>query len=288
MTTSIQKSRGLRFKYRLMSHRGGSLEHVENTLPGFRYSAKVLRVDLLELDVYETKDGEVVIFHDMDMGRLCGLPGKKIKDFDYDDLPKLLIPAHLQDDMEVANDPASTKISLLTELFDEFPQYPMQIDVKRGSKELITRVGTLIRLYGRQKQTVWGSFHDPHNEWCRTLFTDIPHFFTIKRLFASLLMYAVGMLRVMEFHEHALIMPNWKWIMWPGFARALNRRGVPVIVFGMPGGGVNTQEGWEAARVFGANGICTDRPTALKEWLETHPLKKVSEADVEDEKSKEI
>jgi hypothetical protein len=37
---------GLPFKHMVMSHRGGSLENVENTMSAFRHSAKI-NVDLL-------------------------------------------------------------------------------------------------------------------------------------------------------------------------------------------------------------------------------------------------
>jgi hypothetical protein len=37
---------GLRFKHLVMSHRGGSLENVENTMAAFRHSANI-QVDLL-------------------------------------------------------------------------------------------------------------------------------------------------------------------------------------------------------------------------------------------------
>ncbi|KAJ3294640.1 Lysophospholipase D gdpd1, partial [Blyttiomyces sp. JEL0837] len=120
-----------------MSHRGGSLERVENTLPAFRYSAYKLKVDLLEMDIYMTKDGQCVIFHDADLGRLCGLSGKKISDYKFEDLPPLKIPEKLKDVREVLEDPESTRIPLLEELLREFPQYPMQIDVKDGTEEMV-------------------------------------------------------------------------------------------------------------------------------------------------------
>jgi glycerophosphoryl diester phosphodiesterase len=77
---------GLPFAHALMSHRGGSLEFVENTLPAFRYSTN-LNVDILEMDVQLTKDHEVVVFHDDDLMRMCGVRGRKISDFKYQDLP---------------------------------------------------------------------------------------------------------------------------------------------------------------------------------------------------------
>ena len=50
MALSSVVERRLRFGCRIMSHRGGALEWIENTMLGFRHSA-ALGVDLLELDV---------------------------------------------------------------------------------------------------------------------------------------------------------------------------------------------------------------------------------------------
>ena len=59
----------IRFPIAVYSHRGGPLEGFEeNTLPAFRNSAR-LGVDLLELDVQMTRDGQVVVFHDRCVGQ---------------------------------------------------------------------------------------------------------------------------------------------------------------------------------------------------------------------------
>ena len=44
----VSRLKPLEFKHALMSHRGGSMECIENTLTGFRRSVYKLQVDLLE------------------------------------------------------------------------------------------------------------------------------------------------------------------------------------------------------------------------------------------------
>ena len=53
---------------RIAAHRGGALLWAENSLAAFR-GALALGVDLLELDVHTTKDGEVVVIHDPTLER---------------------------------------------------------------------------------------------------------------------------------------------------------------------------------------------------------------------------
>ena len=55
----------------LSAHRGGSAERVENTIGAFKHAVS-LDMNLLELDVHLSKDGEVVIAHDETLGRMCG------------------------------------------------------------------------------------------------------------------------------------------------------------------------------------------------------------------------
>src|SRR5215831_15487456 len=52
----------------VIAHRGFSQVAPENTLPSFRL-ALATGVDLVELDIHQTKDGELVVFHDRELDR---------------------------------------------------------------------------------------------------------------------------------------------------------------------------------------------------------------------------
>ena len=101
-----------------------------------------------------TLDGHVVVFHDSSLLRLCGVEGR-IQDLLYADLPPLLVPDTLCSSVAVTENPASSRIPLLLEVFQEFPHYPMQIDVKNGCERLVTLVGGYILEYERAQYTVW-------------------------------------------------------------------------------------------------------------------------------------
>lgn len=51
------------------AHRGNSGEHPENTIPAFR-SAIDLGADWIELDIFRTRDGKLVVVHDRTTGRV--------------------------------------------------------------------------------------------------------------------------------------------------------------------------------------------------------------------------
>eukprot|EP01046_Picozoa_sp_COSAG06_P068931 COSAG06_NODE_18565_length_880_cov_2.659411_1_plen_242_part_10 len=76
------------------SHRGGAGEATENTLPAFRNAVKC-GSELLELDVHLTADQQVVVAHDGELSRMCGV-ARSIARTPYAELPRYLPAAELQ------------------------------------------------------------------------------------------------------------------------------------------------------------------------------------------------
>ena len=236
-----------------MSHRGGNRRFVENTLPAFRHSAK-LGADLLECDVQETRDGQVVIFHDQTLDRMCQIPNKKISDFDFKDLPTLY------QNLPGISGKAEGKIPLLSEVLTEFPHYPIQIDLKRGGKSLVQKTYEMIK--DRPESVLWGSFHYTTHKIIRNLFRDkVPIFFPFYRLFLSRILYHLGLMSFLTIYEQAAIIPEL--FIHQGYIKALQARGVQVIVFG----NLNSHEKYDRMKSLGVDGVCTDDPELMRQWL---------------------
>jgi glycerophosphoryl diester phosphodiesterase len=71
----------------IIAHRGASSNAPENTLKAFKKAIE-LKADYIELDLHETKDGELVITHDEDLYRITGKTGL-IKNFTLEQLKSL-------------------------------------------------------------------------------------------------------------------------------------------------------------------------------------------------------
>lgn len=71
----------------ISSHRGASSEAPENTLPAIE-KALDTTADYIEIDVQETKDGEVVLMHDSSAYRTTGMRAK-ISELTYEQISKL-------------------------------------------------------------------------------------------------------------------------------------------------------------------------------------------------------
>ena len=59
----------------VIAHRGFSGQYPENTLAAIRAAIR-LGVDFVEIDVHETADGQLIVFHDFRLNRICGVAGR--------------------------------------------------------------------------------------------------------------------------------------------------------------------------------------------------------------------
>ena len=73
-------------KVKVTAHRGDSKKAPENTLAAFEKAIEN-GADVIELDVRETKDGEIVIMHDESLKRTCG-ENVKVGNLTYEELLK--------------------------------------------------------------------------------------------------------------------------------------------------------------------------------------------------------
>lgn len=99
-------------------HRGGDEKKTENTLEAFQYSSD-LGFTFMETDVQYTKDGEVVVFHDIDLKRIAGLE-KKISELSLKEIKSIDLIG-------------GGKIPTLDDLLSSFKNLRFNIDIKVDS-----------------------------------------------------------------------------------------------------------------------------------------------------------
>jgi len=64
----------------IAAHRGGSINNPENTLLAFKEAVETIGVDIIESDLYLTKDGYLVYNHDSYIDETCNVNGDKTLD----------------------------------------------------------------------------------------------------------------------------------------------------------------------------------------------------------------
>lgn len=125
------------------AHRGGASDVPENTMPAFEYAVR-LGYRYVETDVQVTADGVLVAFHDNDLRRTCGRPGR------ISDLPWREVRTALVD--------GRAPIPLLDELLGEWPELRVNIDCK--TDKAVDALVAALRRHGALDRVALGAFSD--------------------------------------------------------------------------------------------------------------------------------
>lgn len=120
------------FADHLVAHRGYPARLPENTLPSIE-AALQAGARYLEVDVQMSQDGEVVLFHDRDLVRLCGQPGA-VHDYSWQELQQFQV--HGSTPLaSVAPAIAIPHLADVVTLLTSHPEVKVFVELKRISLE---------------------------------------------------------------------------------------------------------------------------------------------------------
>jgi glycerophosphoryl diester phosphodiesterase len=143
-----ERWRRLRARPRIWAHRGASAHAPENTLEAFEL-ARTAGADGIELDVRLDRDGNVVVFHDRDLQRLCGRPGC-IEELSAAERKELRV--------------RGAAVPTLEEVFHVLGDLEINVEIKANrpgrNAALVEATANVIRRSGRADQVLVSSF-DP-------------------------------------------------------------------------------------------------------------------------------
>jgi len=133
---------------RLFAHRGSAGRYPENTLPAFA-SAVAAGLQYLEMDVWTTRDGEVMVHHDPTTGRLCDRDISVAESL-LDDLRRLDAGFHFSSDggRTFPHRSQGIRIPTLREVLEQFPAAFCNIEIKQDDPGADLRVLETIRQAG--------------------------------------------------------------------------------------------------------------------------------------------
>ncbi|MDF2586683.1 MAG: glycerophosphoryl diester phosphodiesterase [Anaerocolumna sp.] len=133
----------------ITSHRGFSHDVPENTVPAIEKALEE-QADYIEVDVRQTKDGELVLLHDDNLKRTAGL-NKKIWNTEYAEVALLDAGIWMNDEFQ------GTKIPTLREVFELCKgKVNINLDLKHNANQVgfEQNVVDLIKEYEMEKQCV--------------------------------------------------------------------------------------------------------------------------------------
>ncbi|RXG60943.1 Glycerophosphodiester phosphodiesterase domain-containing protein 1 [Armadillidium vulgare] len=287
----LHKRKDIKFICRHISHRGGAGENYENTITAFK-NALEIGTDMLELDCHITQDGHVVVAHDADLNRRTD-SGGLISSRKYSDLPlmKKDLPLDFMPGVVFSGTSEDRRFPLLQEVFELFPNTPINIDIKVNNDQLISKVNDLIKHHNREHITVWGNMKDIITQKCYKENPNICLLFSFRRTMTLVTLMYTGLLPFIPLKETHLeiFVPShlvrifrghyglkWYQIAIAKIADALlirkclfnhlAKRGIQTYLWVM-----NTEEDFKMAYEAGAIGVMTDYPSKLRTFLDENP-----------------
>jgi glycerophosphoryl diester phosphodiesterase len=234
-----------------MAHRGGAIEHLENTMPAFE-ACVAMGYRFLETDVRATADGVPIVFHDPALERVSDATGR------IDQLP--------WSEVSRARIGGREPILRLEELLGAFPDVRFNLDIKAAGV-----VAPLVRAIRRMRvadRICLASFSDARIAAARRLLgpgvcTALgPRGVAALRL-ASYRPRAAGLVRIQAGCAQVPLQLGGRALVDERFVAAAHARGLQVHVWT-----VDLPEEANALLDLGVDGIMTDRPAMLREVLE--------------------
>jgi glycerophosphoryl diester phosphodiesterase len=234
-----------------MAHRGGAIEHLENTMPAFQACVDQ-GYRYLETDVRVTVDGVLVVFHDPTLERVTDRTGR-IEHLPWSEVAKARIGGR-------------EPILRLEDLLGAWPDVRFNLDIKAAGV-----LAPLVRTVRRLKiadRICLGSFSDARIAAARRLFgpavcTSLgPRGVAALRL-SSYSPRAAGLVRIQAGCAQVPLQLGGRALVDERFLAAAHARDLQVHVWT-----VDTPQECTTMLDLGVDGVMTDRPAMLRELLE--------------------
>jgi glycerophosphoryl diester phosphodiesterase len=234
-----------------MAHRGGAIEHLENTMPAFQACVD-LGYRYLETDVQVTADGVLVAFHDPTLERVTDRSGR------LDSLP--------WSEVSSARIGGREPIVALEDLLGAWPDVRFNLDIKAAG--VLAPLVRMVRRLDCADRICLGSFSDARIAAARRLFgpavcTSLgPRGVAALRL-SSYSPRAAGLVRIQAGCAQVPLQLGGRALVDERFIAAAHARGLQVHVWT-----VDDPDDCTAMLDLGVDGVMTDRPAMLRELLE--------------------
>jgi glycerophosphoryl diester phosphodiesterase len=248
------------------AHRGGAALRPENTIAAFDHGM-ACGADGLEFDVHLSKDGVVVIHHDVTLERTTSGSGP-LAGFTADELAALDACCHFRD--ATGAHPYRGQgygVPTLREVLHRYPGAPLIVELKTGGARLAHAVVAEIRAADALDRVAIGSFHTDALHTVRAcepaIATGAAKGETRWALYRSWVGWPLGETPYREFQvpERSGVTS----IVTRRFVRHAHRARIPVKVWT-----VDTAEDIRRLLSYGVDAVITDRPDVARSVIGYH------------------
>ncbi|WP_201738499.1 glycerophosphodiester phosphodiesterase family protein [Thermus thermamylovorans] len=250
----------------IIAHRGAPALAPENTLPAFQ-AALEQGAHMLELDVWRTRDGVVVVIHDETVDRTTDGQGR-VGGMSLEELQSLDAGYRFTPDGGFTYPwrGRGVRVPTLEEVLTTFPEARFLIEIKENAPGMPEAVLAVVDAMGARDRVVLASFHDEVIRRVRELAPGIPTGHASGEALRLVVLQRLGLAAFAPPVAEALQVPEWHGplrVANPGLARLARRQGLAFHVWT-----VNEVEDMYRIIGLGANGLITDYPDRLRQVLE--------------------
>lgn len=247
----------------VFAHRGGGGLIPENTIGAFKFSAE-MGVDVLELDVHSTLDGQLVVFHDTRVDRTTNGSGK-ISELTLDALKKLDAGYNFSTDGGLTFPFRGKGITVptLQEVFDALPAQTFSIEPKQVEPSVVKPLCELLRARKMTDNAIVGSFRQTAIDEFRVECPEVATAATPREALTFAAMYETGLglsysppMQVLQIPEKLGKLQ----VVTPGFIDTAHRLNLQVHVWT-----INETDDMKRLIDLNVDGIMTDYPDRLLE-----------------------
>lgn len=268
-------------KFEIIAHRGSSREFPENTLESFQRALEIYPHAVLEMDVWPSRDGHIIIMHDellqgstSGVGPVYSLSLKELKE--------------LEAGYAVTFDGGRTypfrgkgiRIATLEEVLTSFPQARMSIDIKYNDRDFARSVVSFLEEHKAADRVILGSFHNRIVSLVRGLNKYIATSFSKKEILLFFLLSTLRLSSLFNPEGDAIMMPEYSdgdhpekmdeiffqgiRVLTPALVRQAHQKGLAVFIWT-----VDREDNMRRLIQWGVDGIVSNVPMKLKDIAES-------------------
>lgn len=249
----------------IIGHRGAAGLAPENTIPAFAAGLDH-GVHVLELDVWPTKDGHIVVLHDETVDRTTDGSGR-VTDMTLAEVQALDAGYRFSPDggRTFPWRGQGVFVPTLDQVLREFPDAVFLIEIKYSDPAVVRSVLDVVNGADARGRVMMASFHSEVVQRVRELAPDVPTSLGQDEALWYVIMQRLGLAAFLEPVSDTLQLPEWQGplrVANPGLARLARRQGLDLHVWT-----VNDEESMQRLIGVGVNGIITDYPDRLQRVL---------------------
>lgn len=241
----------------VLAHAGGIGLWPDNTLTAFRGS-RDLGVDVLELDIQLTADSELVVIHDDTVDRTTDGSGP-VDGFTLQELQELDAAANWAGpDGDYPYRGSGVYVPALREVLEEFPDTPVNVELKSRDPLMPELTCSLVKELGRQESVMIASFHQEQLHRFRELCPEVATSAGPEEVRNFLILNLLGLGRATRPQAEAFQVPVSQGgipIVNRILARGLKQQNVRLEVWT-----INDPAEMRRLQKLGVTGLITDRP----------------------------